>query len=142
MNFYIATKLDRAKEHNIVRDDLVKLNWHITYDWTTHGSVKNTTTSTLTKVANSEANGVINADVVIVLLPGGRGTHTELGLAIASNKKVILHSSNPEMFKACEETCAFYHHSNTYQYCCDINQLVDLLVKDKFIVENIALELS
>lgn len=40
--------------------------------------------------AKSEFQGIIDSDVVIILLPAGRGTHIELGMALALNKKVYM----------------------------------------------------
>ena len=48
-----------------------------------------------------------DAEVVILLLPGGRGTHVELGLALALGKKVFLCAGDAEAF-APENTVAFY----------------------------------
>jgi hypothetical protein len=52
--------------------------------------------------------------VIIVIWPGGRGTHAELGAALVcaelEDKEVLFVSDLPEHHKACPETCAFYHH--------------------------------
>src|SRR5271170_1584959 len=109
-SFYIATSLSRAADHNRVRDALVINGYPITYDWTLHGSVKTSSVQRLAEVAQSETAGVLSAEILIVLLPGGFGTHTELGMALASGKKIILHSTDSDVFTACEKTCAFYHH--------------------------------
>ncbi len=49
----------------------------------------------------------MESDVVIILLPAGRGTHIELGMALALNKKIILCSSNKDEFSV-ENTVNFY----------------------------------
>ena len=110
MNYYIATSILRAKEHNLVRDSLKKLGHVLTYDWTVHGSVKLESKERLQEVAVSECRGLVEADVVVVLLPGGGGTHFELGFSIASGKKVFLHSEDPLLFELGAQTNAFYHH--------------------------------
>ena len=110
MKVYIATRLSRAPDHNRLRDLLKAEGVELTYDWTTHGSVKETSVEVLRDVAQSELRGVLDADVVVVLLPGGHGTHVELGAALGAGKRVVVHSQNPELFEACKETCAFYHH--------------------------------
>ncbi|NGX48674.1 MAG: hypothetical protein K940chlam5_00264 [Candidatus Anoxychlamydiales bacterium] len=109
MKFYIATSLARAKDHNIVRDALMDLGHTLTYDWTTHGSVKCTTPEKLRLVCQQELLGIKRADLLIVLIPGGFGTHVELGATIATNKKIILFSSEEKYFLPCKDTCAFYH---------------------------------
>ncbi|MEJ8738084.1 hypothetical protein WKT02_11555 [Erysipelotrichaceae bacterium HCN-30851] len=61
--------------------------------------------------AKSEFQGIIDSDVVIILLPAGRGTHIELGMALALNKKVYLCSLTEEEFSV-ENTVAFYELPN------------------------------
>ncbi|MEF2781897.1 MAG: hypothetical protein U0N20_02245 [Clostridium sp.] len=61
--------------------------------------------------AKSEFQGIIDSDVVIILLPAGRGTHIELGMALALNKKVYLCSLTEEEFSV-ENTVVFYELPN------------------------------
>lgn len=110
MRFYIATRLERAEIHNRVRDELVERGDVITYDWTKHGSVQREGHARIAEVAAAEMQGVADADVVIVLLPGGRGTHAELGMAIALGKFVIVVGlPSGDWFSDSGNTCAFYH---------------------------------
>jgi hypothetical protein len=67
-------------------------------------------------VARREILGVVEADIVIVLLPGGRGTHAELGAALALAKPVALHTNDSGIFVG-PETCAFYHHPCVISMC-------------------------
>ncbi|MBT4962608.1 MAG: hypothetical protein HOI53_09255 [Francisellaceae bacterium] len=129
MKYYIATKLENNHKHNLVRNQLSDIGWSLTYDWTTHGSVKNTSVDRLNEVAHNEVRGVLSADVVIILLPGGRGTHTELGLAIGLNKIIVVHSEDEKFFQANSDTCAFYHHNQIHRLVCPINDLATLVGK-------------
>jgi len=106
--FYIATYLERHAEHNVIRDILVAAGHEITYDWTSHGSVKEVGEERLTEVAEAELKGVTEADFVVVLLPGGRGTHAEIGAAVAMGLPTYIHSTKPELFTTTDATCAFY----------------------------------
>lgn len=121
--YYIATSLSRAKDHNFVRDILSGLGHELTYDWTIHGSVKTTTLELLAQVARKEFEGVQASDFIVVLLPGGFGTHVEVGAAIAWGKKLILHSEDDEVFKASEKTNAFYHHEGILKFTCPFSQI-------------------
>ena len=114
MRFYVASKLENATRVRALRDRLVALGHEPTYDWTAHGSVQDQGEERIREVAIAEMMGVLLADVVIVLFPGGRGTHTELGAALAhavlngrGGKRVVLIGDPP-----IEDgrTCAFYHH--------------------------------
>lgn len=120
MNYYIATSLSRMFAHNLVRDALNMLEHKISYDWTLHGNVKSVSKERLREVAICELKAVSDADFVVVLLPGGNGTHLELGFAIASGKKVFLHSEDPALFELGPQTHAFYHHPDVTCLCCPL----------------------
>ena len=127
MKYYIATAISRAPFHNLVRDGLKQWGYEITYDWTLHGSVRLTSKSRLQEVAHLESQGILDADFVLVLLPGGRGTHVELGLSIASQKRVFIHSEDPRAFEVGPEACAFHHHACVVQFSCPIALAADSL---------------
>jgi nucleoside 2-deoxyribosyltransferase len=113
MKCYIATKLENHKRHNEIRDLIASLGIECTYDWTVHGSVQNTDLTTIRNVANNEYTGVKDSDFVIAILPGGRGTHVEIGIALGMYKPVFLLCETEEtqhMMGVNETTCAFYHH--------------------------------
>lgn len=121
--FYIATQIERAKDHNTIRDLLIQCGHELTYDWTTHGNVRRTSQELLTSVSHKMIDAILAADVVIVLLPGGKGTHTEFGAALASGKKVIVHCEDEEVFLPTEKTNAFYHHRLITPLICPFGEL-------------------
>lgn len=118
MKYYIATSLSRMTAHNIVRDGLKNWGHEISYDWTFHGSVKSISKERLREVAVLELDGISEADFVVVLLPGGKGTHLELGFAIARKKKIFLHSEDSSVFELGTQTNAFYHHPDVNCLIC------------------------
>lgn len=69
---YIATRLERANDHRMLAHALRAGGAVITYDWTLHGSVQEEGAARITQVAVAEADGVADADAVVVLLPGNR----------------------------------------------------------------------
>ena len=115
MKFYIATYLERAADHNLVRDILIRRGHKITYDWTTHGSVKEQGEARISQVCQNELRGVRDADFVVGLLPGGRGTHGEIGAAGVLEKPMFLHATegNEALFGFTDKTCAFYWSPDT-----------------------------
>ncbi len=123
MKYYIATTLSRAGDHNIVRDGLNQCGHEIVYDWTSHGSVKSTSKERLREVCLNELKGLSNSDFVAVLLPGGHGTHLELGFSLASGKRVFLHSEDPTLFEIGPQTNAFYHHPEIIRLTCPLIEL-------------------
>lgn len=120
MKFYIATSPSRIAAHQIVRDNLKRFGHEISYDWTLHPSVKSVSKERLREVASLDLNGVSEADFVVVLLPGGHGTHLELGFAIAKEKKVFLHSEDPTIFETGPQTNVFYHHPDVIRLQCPL----------------------
>lgn len=127
IKYYIATRLSRHKEHNIVRDALNEMNHKITYDWTIHGSQKHVSLGRLEEVGEAQVEAIREADVVIVLLPGGAGTHTEFGIALGLNKKIIIHSESSEFFQLGDKACAFYFCKNLHQVQSDIEEFASKL---------------
>ena len=129
MKFYIASKLENHKQVRLLSDKLKSAGWTHTYDWSTHGSVKETNIETLKEVSQLEYNGVKDADVVIILTPQGRGTHTEFGMAIALNKQVYVCHEDSTYFKCDNNTSAFYWLPQVNQFIGSIDDIVNLLTK-------------
>lgn len=80
---YVASTLDNAGEARMVAEALEQDGWVITYPWWTHGSVQAEGDERIREVAELELAGVLMADLVVLVLPGGRGTHVEIGAALA-----------------------------------------------------------
>lgn len=123
-SLYIATSLSNAESHRKLAAALAPLGFVLTYDWTTHGSVMGKPRSVFRETAENEVDGVIDADLTIVLLPGGRGTHVELGVALAQGRRVIVHAANEEDLSAGGYECVFYSHPLVTIYLGTIDDLV------------------
>lgn len=143
--YYIASGLENAAQVRELKTILDQAGWEHTYDWTVHGSVCASTPpeqrpERLREVAGLESEGVWMADVVIVLLPGGRGTHTELGFALGmvdpvvfapdeDRMRICIYSPDPEKdFGTNGTTCVFYHHPCVERFT-SISEMVDSLLK-------------
>jgi len=117
VKFYIASKLENAARVRELAEILKSWGWKHTYDWTEHGRVLDR--EALQSVAAEEMAGIIRANIVIVLLPGERGTHTELGIALAMEKDIVIHSENMLHFCPAEKnTCSFYWLPWVERVCC------------------------
>jgi len=134
MNFYIASKLENHEQVKDLAKLLKNFGWEHTYDWTVHGSIKETNMETLKSVGQKETDGVKSADIVIVLTPQGRGTHVELGIAIALNKIVYICHVDDRYFKCDDNTSAFYWLPNVNHFIGSIEMLVEKLQTDNFAV--------
>lgn len=126
MRFYVASGLaNRVRAAKVIA--LLEAEGHtVTYDWTKHGDIRREGNIRLSEVASNEVLGVCSAQLVLVLLPGGKGTHTELGLALAAahNKKIVIWSESGREFTSWEETCAFYHHPSIIRLLCAYSDLI------------------
>lgn len=109
---YVASALENAATARAVAEYFVRCGWDWTYDWTGHGSVQLLGPARIAQVARSEADGVVAAGCVVALLPGGRGTHAEIGIGIGARKPVLVVAANRgDLCDAGGRECAFYHHS-------------------------------
>ena len=106
MKFYVASGFQNKEKVRFVAAELIKCGWCHTYDWTQN--TRANTLEDLQRIGKLEKDAVAEADVVIVLLPGGKGCHIELGMAIAGNKKIFLFSPDQTVMNM-ETTSTFYH---------------------------------
>jgi len=128
MKFYISSKFENYEQVKYLADKLTSAGWIHTYDWTIHGSAKESSIKVLKEVGKMEYNGVREADVVVVLTPQGRGTHTELGMAIAFNKRIYLCHDDNTYFECDDNTSAFYWLPQVTQIIGSIDDVADILI--------------
>ena len=129
MKFYVASGVSNAEKVNQAASALTARGHQRTYDWTTHGDVSKADPAFKRHVASSESHGVLDAELVVLLLPGRFGTHAELGMALASteNKRILLWSETPAPFDGTESFCVFYHHPAVERVVCPFEDLLTLL---------------
>jgi len=130
MKFYIASKLENYEQVNNLASSLKLSGWEHTYDWTVHGSVKETDVETLKSIGQNEYHGVKNADIVIILTPQGRGTHVELGMAIAFNKIIYICHEDDKYFQCDDNTSTFYWFPNVNHFIGGIEELAEKMQTD------------
>ena len=123
LKIYVATSLDHAPRAVAVHKALEHAGHIITYRWTDHGSVQDQGVARLREVAEAELNGVRDADVLVAILPGGRGTHAEIGIAIGLGIPVVL----LEQVGAYDAECAFYHAPGVHRYMWSEESVLPLL---------------
>jgi len=129
MKFYVASGVPNAEKVNLAASALQAAGHVRTYDWTTHGDVSKTPDERKREVAASESRGVLEAELVVLLLPGRFGTHAELGIALASadNKRILLWSETSAPFDGTEGFCVFYHHPAVERIVCSFEELLEQL---------------
>jgi len=95
LKFYVASSFKNKEQVKYVSHELTIKGFVHSYDWTKND--RPTTLEALTEIGTKEKEAVMNSDVVIILLPGGKGSHIELGMAIAAKKKVFLYSPDNDI---------------------------------------------
>ncbi|MHA6251690.1 hypothetical protein [Oceanobacillus sp. CAU 1775] len=65
----------------------------------------------------------MEADFIIVLLPAGKGSHIEFGIALAQEKRIYLYSQNDELNNF-ETTSTFYHLPQVEKCIGTIDELI------------------
>ena len=109
--FYVASSFRNIVNVRYVAQTLETRGYVNTYDWTHErvgGDARKVTVGDLRSIGQRERDAMIGADVVVILLPGGKGAHVELGIAIAQGRRTILHSPD-EVINNLETTSTFYH---------------------------------
>ncbi|MEN6635419.1 MAG: hypothetical protein ABFC56_06190 [Clostridiaceae bacterium] len=129
MKFYVASGVSNAEKVNQTAAALTASGHTRTYDWTTHGDVSKADSEFKRHVAASELRGVLEAELVVLLLPGRFGTHAELGIALGTygNKRILLWSEIPAPFDGTEGFCVFYHHPAVERVVCSFDELLTIL---------------
>ncbi|NOU80354.1 group-specific protein [Paenibacillus sp. LMG 31459] len=122
MKFYIASSLKNIENVRRVAEDLKARGFQHTYDWTTQSNVD--TITKLRSIGQEEVSGVLAADVVIVMIPAGKGSHVELGIALGAGKKIYLYSLTNELNEI-GKTCTFYHVDSVQQRIGSLEDLIN-----------------
>ena len=127
MKFYIGSGFKNCELVNYYSKILEENRWEHTYNWAKNIS-NDETIEDLIEYSKLEQNGIIEADVVIILLPAGRGTHIELGMALALNKKIFLCSATKDEFSI-ENTVNFYQLPNIVRLVGTSSENINQIIK-------------
>jgi hypothetical protein len=117
MKFYLASSIENISNAAKVINYLTWKDWRITYDWTDHGPVERA--ERMKQVSRCEIDGVAMADVFFLLLPGRRGSHVELGAALALRKPVVILSPFQDLLFQGELPFPFYWHPGVTEKIID-----------------------
>jgi nucleoside 2-deoxyribosyltransferase len=104
--FFLSTRKDRSAEADALSAGLKVRGWERTFAWTGEDGESSVGNAA---IAVAELKGVREADVLVVLLPGGYGTHVEIGAALALGKPVILHARDRKILET-PYPCVFHYH--------------------------------
>ena len=127
MDFYVGSGMKNCELVNYYSKKLEEKGWKHTYNWAKNIN-GDETIKDLIEYSKLEQQGIIDSDVVIILLPAGRETHIELGMALALNKKIFLCSENKEEFSI-KNTVNFYQLPNIVRLVGTANENLKEIIK-------------
>ena len=108
MRFYVATTFDNWRMAELYANALISAGYECTLPWWKYHPANRPAGMPidLQAIALQEVEAVTRADCVFVLAPAGPGSHTELGVALAGRKEVVVVGPNVDD----EAACVFYRH--------------------------------
>ncbi|MGP1908263.1 group-specific protein [Metabacillus sp. JX24] len=128
MKFYVASSFKNIDKVRQVSNQLKSRGYIQTYDWTENE--KASTFEDLKLIGRQEKIAVAEADLIVVLLPAGKGSHIEFGIALGLNKRIILYSSNDEVNKFAT-TSTFYHLREVETFIGPLDELVEFIITNE-----------
>lgn len=120
MKFYIASSLQNKQLVKYVSMKLCSEGYSPTYDWTINQRA--TTVDQLQRIGTLEKNAIAACDIFILLLPAGKGSHVELGMAIALSKWVYIYTAE-EMDPA--TASSFYYVDGVERFHGTIDDFIE-----------------
>ncbi|MCA0987078.1 nucleoside 2-deoxyribosyltransferase [Guptibacillus algicola] len=127
MKFYIASSFQNKAQVQELRDLLKGEGFVHTYDWTLNERAA--TFSDLEKIGSAELDAVRDSDFLVVLLPGGKGTHIEMGIALGLDIPVYLYTE--EKITDPVTSSSFYHTSGVTVCTGTLTDLLNTIVREK-----------
>lgn len=124
MKFYIASGNENARLVSQLSRALTAAGHRQTYDWTQHCASECPSIKSVRAVAERELSGVMEAELVIVVLPGGEGTHIELGAALGTGKPVLLFAREVGELVRDGRTCSHYWHPGITRIVGDMRKWI------------------
>ncbi|MBB6022251.1 hypothetical protein HNR77_003348 [Paenibacillus sp. JGP012] len=126
--FYIASSLKNVENVKYVIDQLKGMGFIHSYDWTQNDKV--TSIDQMRDIGRKEMAAVKKSNFIVVLLPAGKGSHIELGIALGNSIKTYLYSPNDEV-NDIEKTSVFYHQDGVHKCKGTLEELIQYIRKDQ-----------
>lgn len=126
MRFYIASSFKNIDFVRKLASLLKKEGFEFTYDWTKVEGVKSI--ELISAIGENEKEAVKKSDFVVLLLPGGKSSHVELGIGLGLDKRVYVYSSTEESYNM-DQTSTFYYVKGVDRYVGSIEGFAEYLLK-------------
>lgn len=122
MRFYIASSFQNQEMVRYVSQKLISKGFTHTYDWTMNQRAVEP--ESLKAIGEQEKNAVCSSDIFILLLPAGKSSHVELGMALGTGKQVYIYSQE-KLDPATAST--FYYVNGVNRITGDIDRFISLV---------------
>lgn len=109
MKFYIGSGFYNVNHVRQLRDHLIEQGHTHTYDWTVNERAASIVD--LREIGSKEFEAIRTSDFVVILLPAGKSSHVELGIALGADVPLFIHDA-ANRFDDFETTSTFYHLSH------------------------------
>lgn len=120
--FYVASSFKNIDTVRYVSKQLINKGYVHTYDWTKNEQAS--ALEDLREIGQQEKEAVMEADFIIILLPAGKGSHIEFGIALGLGKRIYLYSPDEEVNRF-ETTSTFYHLPVVQKCIGTIEELIE-----------------
>lgn len=144
INYYVCSSLYNRDQVKETYKRLNEFGWNLIYDWTNDAA--NMPREAKVNKAIEEAQAVIDANFVIILLPTRNGAQTEFGMAIASalyqDKKIFIWAEKDEDLYYSDGIDngwyrnIFYYLPNVKILKCPYERLIEILEEEGHYYKN------
>lgn len=128
MNFYIASSFKNINQVRALSHELQLKGYIHTYDWTQNERANSL--ETLSTLGEKEKVAVMHSDVVVILLPAGKGSHIELGIALGLGKRIYLYSPTDDLFEF-DQTSTFYYVAGVNRFVGTLDSFTQYLIEQE-----------
>ncbi|WP_430789673.1 nucleoside 2-deoxyribosyltransferase [Virgibacillus flavescens] len=122
MQFYIASSFQNKDMVRYVSQKLISKGFTHTYDWTKNQQAVET--ESLKAIGEQEKSAVCSSDIFILLMPAGKSSHVELGMALGTGKPVYIYSQE-KLDPATAST--FYYVNGVNRITGNIDRFISLV---------------
>lgn len=126
MRFYIASSIQNRDLVRVASFLFSQNEFIPTYDWTMIEQAA--TFEELRFIGDEAKQGIKDADFVVVILPAGNGSHVELGMAMALNKRIYLYSPDEEIYNM-DKTITYYFLPEIRPFVGQIADFISFVIK-------------
>ncbi|MBB6444189.1 nucleoside 2-deoxyribosyltransferase [Bacillus benzoevorans] len=126
MKFYIASSFQNRDLVRVATFLFSQNDFIQAYDWTMNE--KAATFEELRYIGEEAKQGIMDADFVVMILPAGKGSHLELGMAMALNKRIYLYSPDEDIYHM-DKTITYYFLPELRPFVGQLADFISFVIK-------------